>query len=114
MAITREQYAAAIPTCCGISTIEDHENIMLCWSLCDAIEHGTLTSCDYCPENVELKPAESAPKGVVLKVAGADGIRYAYQHGGHWWWYKEPTYTIGPTPDGWYFVVMVCGEENET
>jgi len=52
MSITREQYEKAIPECCAHKTIEDHENIMLCWGLENAIEENRIMNCYFCTENV--------------------------------------------------------------
>ena len=51
MAITIEQYEAAIPKCCAYQTIEAHEHIMLCWGLVSAIEKGKQMNCNGCSEN---------------------------------------------------------------
>ena len=51
MAITREQYEAAIPKCCAYQSIEAHESIMLCWGLARAVEEGRKMNCDNCSEN---------------------------------------------------------------
>lgn len=39
--IDRETYAAHIPDCCKLRTVEEHEEIMLCWGLTRQIEQGT-------------------------------------------------------------------------
>lgn len=51
MAITREQYEAAIPKCCAYQTMEEHEEIMLCWGLASSVEKGYEINCGGCTEN---------------------------------------------------------------
>ncbi len=49
MAITAEQYEAAIPECCEYHTLEEHENVLLlCWSLRAAVEAGRKMDCTGC------------------------------------------------------------------
>ena len=52
---TIEQYEVAIPECCAYQTIEEHENIMLCWGLVRAEEEGRKMNCDNCTENTTNK-----------------------------------------------------------
>ncbi len=58
MAITREQYEAAIPKCCAYQTMEAHEHIMLCWGLVSAIEKSKEMNCSGCSENTTNQPKQ--------------------------------------------------------
>ena len=51
--ISKEVYAASIPPCCNFRTIEDHENIGLCWGLITRLERNKPITglCDECCEN---------------------------------------------------------------
>lgn len=52
MEATKEVYKYSIPECCRYRTIEEHENILLCWGLVVAIENGVTMNCDGCTENI--------------------------------------------------------------
>lgn len=49
--ITIEQYMAAVPACCALITIEDHEEIMMCWGLLLAVRTNHYMNCDGCEYN---------------------------------------------------------------
>lgn len=49
MAITIEQYEAAIPECCEFRSYEEHANmLLLCWGLRAAVEAGIPMDCTGC------------------------------------------------------------------
>lgn len=54
MKVTRDDYELAIPKCCSYRTIEDHEDIMLCWGLLSAIEKGEIMNCSGCDEVINF------------------------------------------------------------
>lgn len=51
--LTREDYERKIPPCCSYRTIEQHEDIGLCWSLATRVqlEKPITGMCDECTEN---------------------------------------------------------------
>lgn len=51
--VTEEIYAAAIPKCCRLTTLEAHESIMLCWGLVESIKRKTPMVCGWCEFNSE-------------------------------------------------------------
>ncbi len=53
--LTKELYASKIPKCCLMQSIEQHEDIMLCWGLASAIEHGKIMDCSGCDQNINFK-----------------------------------------------------------
>jgi len=53
--VTRELYAACIPSCCVYRTIDEHESIMLCWGLVASVEQGKKMNCSTCDFNTEKK-----------------------------------------------------------
>ena len=72
---TEEQYKATIPKCCMLQTMQEHLEMMLCWSLCASIRDGTPMDCRGCdyknpaipsPQEsviVTSTPEESGPSG---------------------------------------------------
>ena len=46
--LTEEQYAAVIPAWCGLQTIQQHKDIMLCWSLVGNAERGVRREYSEC------------------------------------------------------------------
>lgn len=54
---TEEQYAAGIPICCSMQTMEEHMHIALCWGLCAALRAGKPMDCTGC----DLKKSEVQP-----------------------------------------------------
>ena len=51
--LTKEDYEASIPPCCSFQSIEEHENIGLCWSLVTRVQLNKPIAgmCDDCTEN---------------------------------------------------------------
>ena len=54
------KYMAAVPGCCRLRTFEDHQDIMLCWSVANQVRTGKETSCGICEFNAE--PAGAAAR----------------------------------------------------
>ena len=48
-----DNYAANIPKCCAYQTIEQHEDILLCWGLVRSIEQDKQHTCGWCELNTE-------------------------------------------------------------
>ena len=51
--ITEEVYQSAIPKCCRLTTLEAHNDIMLCWGLKESIRNETPMVCGWCEFNNE-------------------------------------------------------------
>lgn len=51
--VTPEIYAANIPSCCRLQSLEAHESIMLCWGLVNSIENNNKIECGWCEFNNE-------------------------------------------------------------
>lgn len=51
--ITDEQYAAAIPACCQMQTMQEHLEMLLCWGLSAALRRGEAMNCDGCEMKVD-------------------------------------------------------------
>lgn len=49
--ITIEQYMAKVPDCCAMKTIEEHQEIMLCWGLLAAVKANLDMNCGGCEYN---------------------------------------------------------------
>ncbi len=45
---TEAQYAAAIPRCCSLQTLQEHLDILLCWGLAAAIRGRHPMDCTGC------------------------------------------------------------------
>jgi len=62
--LTEENYAAAIPAWCGYRTIEEHKDMLLCWSLVGYAERGEkrpYSSCKGCDLiNRDYVPSDGA------------------------------------------------------
>jgi hypothetical protein len=50
---TENEYTVAIPTCCRLTTLEAHEEIMLCWGLANSIRTKESMICGWCEFNSE-------------------------------------------------------------
>ena len=60
--LTEAQYAAFIPAWCGLQTIEQHKDILLCWSLVGSAERGIRREYSECRDCALLnKDYKSAP-----------------------------------------------------
>jgi len=53
--VTPELYEQNIPKCCSYRTLQEHEEIMLCWGLVSAIENEKEMNCGSCPERIKEK-----------------------------------------------------------
>lgn len=50
----KQKYVEAIPGCCRLRTLEEHEEIMLCWGLLAQVRDKTeATPCGLCEFNAE-------------------------------------------------------------
>lgn len=46
--VTAEIYKKNIPKCCSLKTIQQHEDILLCWGLLASIKKGYTMDCGDC------------------------------------------------------------------
>lgn len=50
----KQKYVEAIPGCCRLRTLEEHEEIMFCWGIMSQLENGHKESpCGMCEYNAE-------------------------------------------------------------
>lgn len=59
-ALIESAYAAGIPPWCGVKGIDAHKDMMLCWSLCAALERGEAKSEESCKGCESYEPASPA------------------------------------------------------
>lgn len=50
---TEEEYAQAIPKNCKLTTIQAHEDILMCWGLISSITNNKEMNCGWCEFNNE-------------------------------------------------------------
>jgi hypothetical protein len=73
MAITPEQYEAAIPECCEYHTLDEHMNgLLLCWGLRLAAEEGRAMDCTGCELATRKVGAGATPQDL-SKCPGCGG-----------------------------------------
>lgn len=54
--VKRESYQKAIPKCCAIQTVDEHEeHLLYCWGLISSIKNGYEMKCGDCEYNTETK-----------------------------------------------------------
>lgn len=66
--ITDKLYSDAIPKNCRLSTLEDHADILYCWSLVGSLKTSTPLKCGLCEFNNEYTPEEYNNEFQKLKV----------------------------------------------
>jgi len=50
---SEKDYESAIPKCCRLTTLRQHMDILLCWSLCASIQQNSPIVCGWCEFNNE-------------------------------------------------------------
>lgn len=58
----KQQYERAIPASCALRTFEQHaDELLLCWGVSRAIEHGTDVKCGICPMATRTTSGNDTP-----------------------------------------------------